>query len=499
MCKMSNRSILVFIFLGSLCFVTFPLHAIQTYLSSDELNSLVQAVKQDPTHIAKNKEILANLSSEQLATAIEQLGFTHYSWLHPVEIKGSELPKQLGKSFDSMSVMAVRGGKLVPIPYQFDDFDIYGFVYQRGQGPIDGEDNSLDKNDELVFMFRDTGDRQYQPEMPGLDGQILQELIFERNGKARYAYLVEGSAQRSDVDYVVYDETESKVETTFWGYDTTEENYLMFEDFYTLVGDKPRTSMVDAIYATFDTKILSPISPRIHLNSREHLIARPVGVKDGPVRTAVTLRMGLVTKGTEISFKAQMNLYDQGLNFEALISIPDNIPGIQYLTIFLHDPHLNVALDFMELEGAKVNSSHSKDPHGFALVDGKMSDFEKDMAVDVDDHPWMWMSSPYGWDFIVELFLPEDFDVSADVIYLDDSESKGEYENFAGSSPKMGYELNDFPRLFKEIAFEVKFTFPDQVGLSAAHFFEKDLNVQPGLEVREFASNDPEPPRVSMK
>ncbi|HBC55755.1 MAG TPA: hypothetical protein DCZ03_01190, partial [Gammaproteobacteria bacterium] len=249
----------------------------------------------------------------------------------------------------------------------------------------------LDENDELVFMFRDTGENKYRPEMAGLDGQILQELIFARNGKTRYAYLVEGSTQRSDVDYVVYDETESKVETTFWGYDTTEENYLMFEDFYTLVGDKPRTRMVDAIYATFDTKILSPISPRIHLNSKDHLIARPVGVRDGPVRTAVTLRMGLTTKGTEITFKAQMNLYDQGLNFEALISIPDNIPGIQYLTIFLHDPHLNVALDFMELQGAKVNSSHSQDPHSFALVDGKMSDFEKDMAVDLDDHPWMWI------------------------------------------------------------------------------------------------------------
>ncbi len=399
-----------------LSFSTTAVYASFPQLPDDQYQQMLNEFKANPALLVEQPQLIGKLSPDQLADAIHEMGFTHYSWLHPVSMRGGQVPSLLGTPFKELSLMSVREGKLIPVPLQLDDYDTDGYIYLEGKGKVNGVVGVLDETDEILFMYRDTGDQPYTPDVPGLDGTIVKELKFERNGKTRYAYLVKGSKQRSNADYVQYDFEESKAETTFFGFDTRTDNFLLFEDFYAKVGDRQNERILDAIYANIDTQILTKYSPHVKMNTVEHIKALPVGSVGGPVREAVIIKLGLVIAKVPVAtVRAQMNIFDQALSFVAKV----NIPGVDILTRFLVEPHIYVSLDFVDEAGAKVNSAISTEPNGYALVDGTMSDFEKQMQVSVDQ-PWLWLSSTHGWDVFAKVSVPDDFRVGVDMLYIDD-------------------------------------------------------------------------------
>lgn len=450
-------------------------------MPDDQYQQMLNEFRANPAFLVEQPHIIRQLSPDQLANAIHELGFTHYSWLHPVSMRGGQVPSLLGTPFDQLSLMSVRGGKLVPVPLQLDDYDTNGYVYLEGRGKINGVVDVLDENDELLFMYRDTGDQPYTPDVPGLDGTIVKELKFERNGKTRFAYIVKGSKQRSKADYVQYDFEESKAETTFFGFDTRTDNFLMFEDFYAKVGDRQDERVLDAIYANIDTQILSKFSPHIKMNTVEHIKALPVGAVGGPVREAVIIKLGLVIAKVPVAtVRAQMNIFDQALSFVAKV----NIPGVDILTRFLVEPHIYVSLDFVDESGARVNSAITSEPNGYALVDGTMSEFEKQMQVSVDQ-PWLWLSSTHGWDVFAKVNVPEDFRVGVDMLYIDDPNYHVSFESFPGAKPTVGFDINDIPKDFTELVVDALFVFPDRLGMGPRQFHDTEFSVWPELEIRD--------------
>ena len=183
------------------------------YLPDEQFQSLLKEYKKDPTYLAKNSELMTQLSPEQLSSAIAEMGFSHFTYLYPVELRGEELGDLLGESLEQLSVVTIRDGKVIPIPFQFDEYDTKGWVYLEGEGKIDGTLGILDKNDQLVFMYRDTGEHLSTAGETGLD--IVKEVELERDGNKRYIYIVKGSSQRSEVSYVTYDFETSAAKTTF--------------------------------------------------------------------------------------------------------------------------------------------------------------------------------------------------------------------------------------------------------------------------------------------
>lgn len=90
-----------------------------------------------------------------------------------VNVKGSALGALKGQAFSDYSVMAVSGGKLAAIPFQFDDMNERGFPYvPGGKLKIKGAEGKLDDNDELVFMLKDTGAKA-SPEMLTAAGKVV--------------------------------------------------------------------------------------------------------------------------------------------------------------------------------------------------------------------------------------------------------------------------------------------------------------------------------------
>jgi hypothetical protein len=486
-----NRSIVLLFPIFSLCtniYAAFP------NIPDDQYQTLLKEFEANPTLLAEKPELIGSLSPDQLSNAVESLGFTHYSWLHPVSMRGREVPSLLGKKFSELSLMSVRAGKLIPVPLQMDDYDTKGWVYLEGKGKVDGVLGVLDENDEILFMYRDTGVEPYTPAIAGLDGTIVKELKFERNGSVRYAYLVQGSKQRNDADYVQYNFEDSVAETTFFGFDTQTDNFLMFEDFYAKVGDRQNTRILDAIYANVDTQILSKLSPHVRLNTIEHIKALPVGAVSGQVREAVIIKLGLVIAKVPVAtVRAQMNIFDQALGFVAKV----NIPGVDILTRFLVEPHIYVSLDFVDEQGARVNSAISSEPDGHAIVDGRLSEFEQQMQVDVDN-PWLWLSSTHGWDVFAKVNVPEDFRVGVNMLYIDDPTYTTAFENFPGAHPTVGFDIHNIPKDFTELVIDALFVFPDRLGMGPRQFHDTEYSVPPTLEIRNLVVETPAEPASSL-
>lgn len=102
----------------------------------------------------------------------------------PVVIAASALPGALGRSTAGIALYRVGNGHLAAMPFQFDARD--------RSGDIDitvPRDFTLDDNDELVFMAKDTGDRAdgaTRASTAGLEIEVIDPL----DGGRGWAYLL---------------------------------------------------------------------------------------------------------------------------------------------------------------------------------------------------------------------------------------------------------------------------------------------------------------------
>jgi len=484
-CRLSNDKHhgLMFLTLVMLMSVWSYAYAAFPKMEESRYKQLLEEYEKNPTLLAEQRDLIKGLSPEQLTGAIEHLGLTHYTYLHPVEIRGKEIPVLLGKFKDNFSVMSVRGGKLIPVPFQIDEYDKNGFVYLEGEGELDGTLGIVDDNDELVFMYRDTGRERYDPAIMTVDGKIIKELEFEKNGQKRYSYLVENSSLRNTSRYVDYDFKTSTAKNVFYGFKTRTDNFLMFEDFYANVGDRQGHRVLDSVFATIETKVLSQWSPTIRLNTFEDIKAVPLGVVKGPVRDAVIIALTVVVAKVPVfKIRAQMDIFDQMLGFNAKI----HVPGADVLTRFLVEPHIIIALDFNEQTGAKVNSAISPDTDSWAIVDGKMSEFESKMNID-RKNTWLWLSSGHGWDVLARINIPETFPVGVQLYYQDDPANQIAYENFPGAYPRAGFDVYELPKNFRDIDLNVQFFFPDMLGMGPGSYKENETDQPPKLTVMDYS------------
>ena len=115
---------------------------------------LREQVKEKPSVITTNQTLLREISSEQLKVLIKDMELSHHSFLYPVRIKGEKLTSMLGRDFRKLSIMSVWDGKLIPIPFQFDEYDrksSYIYIENINPFPIQGTQYLIDGKDELVF------------------------------------------------------------------------------------------------------------------------------------------------------------------------------------------------------------------------------------------------------------------------------------------------------------------------------------------------------------
>jgi hypothetical protein len=133
----------------------------------------------------------------------------------PLILKGSQMPQLLGQPIDRLEVLSVRDGILQAIPFQVDEVLPDGnFALPDGpESQADDTPGTLDRNDQLVMMLFDLGQRCSDLcSLPAGDLEI--EVTDPPTGGQRYAYIAAvRQPHLSSVRYVTFDPKLKRVET----------------------------------------------------------------------------------------------------------------------------------------------------------------------------------------------------------------------------------------------------------------------------------------------
>ena len=458
-----------------------------------EVKSYAQGFDNDPVWIIENMDEVARLRPYQLDELITELDFTHFTFLHVMQLKGEELGGELlGQSLENISLMAVRGGQLKPIPFQVDEFgEEYGWIYVPGKSPgkVDGVHQQLDAVDELIFMYRDTSKYRFDAEkMMVPEGKIAKELKFTPEiGPERYAYILLDNPLRSKADYanIRIEKEATYVNTTFYHTESDPKSFIEFRDFQAHIGSKQFTNVLDAIRINAAAGIFFEWARGAvdNDNVRIHII----GAQDGPVRVASLAKLEIYFANIQLfSLYTQVNFYDQGIHIPNRTEV--GAAG-SFAKIF-RDPTIEVALDFVDATNAVVSAASVWDDFGTGVVDGKMTEME--LMVNQLPLPgdWIWMDSKQGWDVFMQITLPPELTdgMHTAMLYLDDPNATTDWERYPGAKPRIGIRTKGLPvniGTFHELELDIGIWFPDSVGPAGPKVFFQELSHPPAVKISD--------------
>lgn len=437
-----------------------PRHAWEGNLPERFFQTFLELYKRDPGALARYPGGLQNISSEQLHRAIIGLDTTHFTYLYPMTVRGYEFSELRGTPIGRLSLMAVRGGRMIPIPFQIDEYDRTGLIWIEGasDGKPEGTPGDFDDFDELVFMFRDGGHLTYSQSAHGkIDGQVLREIRLDSpRNDPRYVYLVLDNPLRSDADYVSVDMKKGRVDTTVIEVDYEPKNMAQVNHVAPKAGPKHHQNVVDNLYLNISTGILNQ-NLRVDLDTLHNIRATPIAVRDGPVRASMLVRARIwyLYLPTFFSQKFMVNFYEQSLTVPSRFAI-DSMRTLKYFLMFLREPRIELAVDFDNLEGARVTfQSVYAGEEDTGVVDGRMSPFETKMNQMRLPGDWLYMDSNQGWDLffsnhmpVVERGLFDAFldGMSMNILYEDNAENVRNFERFPGAKPRIGFQSSGLPR-----------------------------------------------------
>lgn len=464
-------------------------------LSEKEYQTYLTSVKKTPGNISKDQALIRKLSIPQWKNLVESFNITHFGFLYPARIKGEKIPSILGKKIADISVMAVWDGKMKPIPFQIDEFDKksrYIYIPKVNKSPIDGTYLEIDPNDELIFLYRDASEKRYQAKsMQPKEGKVLRELKFtDRQGRNRYAYVVENNSERSEADYIDASVEEAKVVSSFYHLDYDPKNFLNFKDMRPHVGTASDQRVVDNIYFELSANVFSRFI-KVGMNSADNVRIKVLGVKDGPVRATYFIKIVIVLAGKIpiFSMNSEISFYEQGMVMPNRTEVGK---GAIFIKLF-KNAEIIMYTDMNGIQGARVSAQAFEDEDGnriYGIVDGKM-DAAENMALTADvPGDWVWIESGLGWDVFMAFKLPMDElkGMESHVYYEDDDKSLAKHETFPGAGPRIGMIISGLPKDIKALEtldMEYSFWFPDTVGKAGPEEFNKEEQNRPTVEVIE--------------
>lgn len=468
-------------------------------LGENEYQAFLQYAKEAPGNLSKDRETLSKLSNQQLEGLVESFNVSPFQFLQPVKIPGRKIAVALDRKFDELSVMAVWGGELKPIPFQFDEYDNksrYIYIPDVNPTPLDGTYLQLDPNDDLIFLYRDASEYRYsEGEMSPPEGRILKELKFtDRKGRSRYAYLVEHNSQRSDVDYVnaILGKKDAKIDTSFFNLDFNPENFLDFRDLSNNVGEAAHRPIMDQIFFEVSANIFSEFI-KVGLNSFDNVRVKVLDVKDGPVRATVFAKIYIVLAGIPLfGMNSEISFYEQGLVFPNRTEVGKGAA----LVNLVKNPRILFYCD-LNVEGGQLTAQVFKRADGsqiYAVVDGEIDSEEAQAMEATLPGDWVWVQSPKGWEVVSTFKLSGVvFDGMESTLYYKDSPSiLTEHEKYPGANPHIGMLLKGLPNDMaglEKLDMEYAFWFTGPVGEDGPGEFYLDEQNQAALRVSDLPTS----------
>lgn len=352
-------------------------------------------------------------------------------------VKGEALPIT-GEPTAEYSVMAIEGGKLSPIPFQFDDKNIKGLNFVPGAiVKVDGKENVVEAQDELAFMYRDMGPKADAAAIGSLEGAIVSELEITEEGTSRYAYLVKGNGQRSDKVYAHYDFETGFIETETYTIQFDPNNITVWSDWKIkgFTGTDSAPNVLDMMKARFFVR-LGFLKATLH---NAIIPARTIAVKNGPVRAIVEADISIGALGINVlTGGVSVTLTPQAIRYPIFAFFPKAAEA-------LSEFYIDVTIDHVDFEGTRYKTSLG--PEEPLIAGQKVSDKVRAQYKSDIDNPWVSISSGHDWDMYFISRLSEGFTPKVDAIYWDEGagDKPNKPENFKGSSAEMGLKLSDIP------------------------------------------------------
>ena len=368
-------------------------------------------------------------------------------------VKGGAMKRLLQQPFDNYSLMVFDGNKLVPIAYQFDDLNQRGFPYVPGGNlPVEGRENIIEENDELVFMLRDCGEKATPEAINNVVGKVTMEIELKDQAMQRYAYVVEGNSSRSDKHYTHYDRESGLITTDHYTLETDPDNIFVWSDLM-YEGYEADKTILDTMKIRINARvgfIKTSLSNRLIPNE-------VIAVKNGPVRSLIAVDATIALFGVELANAgANVTVTSQTLQFPVFVKIPK-------AANVLSDFNIDVSLDFHEIDGVKVRSGAGAREPLIAGKEGEKRGTQPEQLKLTTEDAWLTGTTEQGWDIIAFFVGSEGFNPDLDVLYLDEGrgdDSDGP-ERFKGSHPQVGYIVNDLP-VGQEIVVGIDLFFDDQ-------------------------------------
>ena len=358
--------------------------------------------------------------------------------LEVVVVKGEEMPLILGQLATEHSLMAVENGQLTAIPYQFDDKNSKGLTFvPGGKLTVKGSVDFIDSFDELVFMYKDMGEKVGSDALEGRRGVIVSELEITEEGISRYAYLVKGNGERSTKRYTDYNFETGYLETESYSLQFDPDTILVWEDWkikgFTGTGSAP--NILDTMKARINLR-MGFLKARLH-NSL--VPVSMVGVKNGPVRSIVEgdatlgiFGLDIFSAGVSVTFTAQTIEYPIFAVFPATAAL-------------LSEISIDVTLDYVDFEGSRYRTALGpKEPliTGVEVPNEIRSQYKSDL-----DNPWVSISTGKNWDMFFRFQIPEGIRPTLSALYRDTGagDKRNKPERYKGSSSELGIQLADIP------------------------------------------------------
>lgn len=422
-------------------------------------DNFVELYRSDPGALTHYPGGLSNISAKQMHRAVVGLDTTHFTYLYPMTIRGHELSSLQGTPIHRLSLMAVRGDQLIPIPFQIDEFDRTGLIWIKGANKAkpEGAPDIFDDFDELVFMFRDGGQETYQPSLHGRpDGRVLQEIRLDSpRNNPRYVYLVLDNPLRSEARYVHADLEKGTLDTTVLEMAYNPKNLIDIHRIASKVGPHHGVNIFDSVNVNISTGILNQ-NLRMSLEGGKNIRAVPIAVKDGPVRASMLVRTRIwyLYLPTFFNQHFTVHYYEQGIMVPSRFAI-DGMRTLRFFLMFLREPRIELSFDFHNLNDAKVTfDSVFEKADDYGVVDGQMSEFENKMAATRLPGDWLHMNSSRSWEMffanhmpVVEGGLFDSFldGMTLSMVYRDDQEATLSHERFPGAAPRLGFTSSGLP------------------------------------------------------
>ncbi len=402
-------------------------------------------------HLKKSRYIKLLISCLAiLITSLTCFGSTDYykknmpPTADPVIISGRDIPKMVALEIHGLRMFSYRGGAYVPIPFQIDqrnsDGDWVWDVALDQEKTFDDEDTKgkkiFDENDLLIFLSKDTGDRggssrKYLNATLVMEIEVI-EPVTNSSGWVYLAFYGSDIPDDSNIRYMNYIPNEQRVVSPIYELVYSKEHIAVLKEMK-LKGKQ----VLDRLKFRINAKLkLGFLKFPMNFNEED-----PTGYIDGYingpvrtlVRTVVSLRLPLGMKISDIN--CDHFYYPEHYEAPLLFSIRTLVKNA---SIFL-------TADYRRYPFREAYSDENKLP----FILGKNSPNISQSILNMKGN-WIALSGNLG-SVLNMVKLPDNVKEYCSVkpYILDDPNGKNIPENYTGSEPEAGFEIQTKPGIGK--------------------------------------------------